>query len=58
MQNRCLNCLREQYAIAVALISRGEHPCVWCGYTPPVMTEIEYRKALAEAKANDRRETT
>lgn len=48
MQPRCIFCLREQYAPAVSSISRGDHPCVWCGEIPPVFTsEAKYRKTLA-----------
>lgn len=46
MQNRCIYCFREQYAIAVWEISHGRHPCVWCGKTPPVLTEQEFREAM------------
>lgn len=47
MQSRCVYCGREQYAPAVLDISRGQHPCVWCGKTPPMMTEQEYRTAMS-----------
>ena len=43
MQNYCIYCNREQYAMAVYEISYGKHPCVWCGKTPPKMTYEEYR---------------
>ncbi len=43
MQTRCIYCHKEQYAPAVYLISIGEHPCCWCGKTPPKMTYEEYR---------------
>jgi ribosomal protein S27E len=46
MQSRCIYCKKEQYAMVVFDISHGEHPCVWCGKTPPVLTEAEYRKLL------------
>ena len=46
MQERCIYCLREQYAPAVFAVSQGKHPCVWCGKTPPMLTEKEYLKAL------------
>jgi len=42
MQARCIYCKREQYALAVWEISHSRHPCVWCGKTPPQMTEKEY----------------
>ena len=45
MQTRCIYCTREQYAMAVHAISHGEHPCVWCGVTPPVLNTDEYREA-------------
>jgi hypothetical protein len=44
MQPRCIYCKREHYAVAVYAISMGEHPCVWCGKTPPILTEEEWRK--------------
>ena len=51
MQVRCVNCKREQYALAVSLISEGRHPCVWCGVTPEVFTdERQYRLALARPR--------
>ena len=43
MQIRCIYCHKEQYAPAVYDISQGNHPCVWCGATPPKMTVAEYR---------------
>jgi hypothetical protein len=43
MQTRCIYCHKEQYAPVVYPISMGEHPCVWCGKTPPKMTYVEYR---------------
>lgn len=46
MQQRCVYCGKEQYAMAVCSISHGEHPCVWCGETPPVMTVKEYKLAI------------
>ncbi len=46
MQVRCIYCDREQYAPAVVPISEGKHPCVWCGKTPPVLTEKEYRDKM------------
>lgn len=46
MQPRCIYCKREQYGPAVWDISHGEHPCVWCGKTPPTFeTEREWRSA-------------
>lgn len=48
-QMRCIYCKREQYMLAVAEISHGVHPCVWCGMIPPVFTvdtREEYREAL------------
>jgi ribosomal protein S27E len=48
MQVRCIYCKREQYAPAVYEISHGKHPCVWCGKTPPVMTESEWRLKIKE----------
>jgi hypothetical protein len=50
IQVRCVKCLREQYAPAVISISRGEHPCVWCGEPGKKMTEAEYRQAINEAR--------
>ena len=50
MQTRCIYCLREQYAMAVHAISHGEHPCVWCGKTPPVMTYDEWYQAIAKRR--------
>jgi hypothetical protein len=49
MQPRCIFCKREQYAPAVYAISLGEHPCCWCGRTPPVFTDrAAYREALKD----------
>ncbi len=42
MQTRCIYCKREQYAMAVHSISNSEHPCVWCGKTPPKLTYKEW----------------
>ena len=50
MQVRCIYCDKEQYAIAVWSISHGEHPCVWCGKTPPVLTVTEYRERMNKFK--------
>lgn len=44
-QENCIYCGREQYGPAVVSVSKGEHPCVWCGKTPPLLTEQEYRDA-------------
>lgn len=47
MQVRCIHCKREQYALAVWLISHGLLGCSWCGELPPVFTdENHYRAAL------------
>jgi hypothetical protein len=49
MQPRCIFCKREQYMPAVYSISHGEHPCCWCGCTPPVFRdEAAYREALRD----------
>jgi len=53
MQNRCIYCKREQYAMAVYAISQGEHPCVWCGKTPPKMSYGEYRDKYNCGRTND-----
>lgn len=50
MQPRCIYCGREQYGPAVWPISHGEHPCVWCGETPPQLTESEYRARMREVR--------
>jgi len=50
MQTRCVYCGREQYAMAVSSISKGEHPCVWCGRFSKPLTEEEYHKALADLR--------
>ena len=51
MQFKCIRCKKEQYAPAVYDISHGEHPCVWCGKTPPIFTdEEEYRKELKNGR--------
>ncbi len=53
MQPRCVYCLREQWAIIVALVSKAEAGCAWCGRIPPIFTdEGRYRAAM-----HDRRET-
>lgn len=46
MQTRCVSCKREQYAMAVYSISRGEHPCVWCGVMGRKMSKEQYRNAM------------
>lgn len=46
MQTRCIFCKREQYGPAVYDISYSKHPCVWCGKTPPVLTDAEWRERL------------
>lgn len=49
MQTRCIYCKREQYGPAVFDISHGDHPCVWCGKTPPVFKSYEeYHQALQD----------
>ena len=48
MQTRCIYCKKEQYAPAVYAISYGEHPCVWCGKTPPKLSYDEWHKKLKE----------
>lgn len=50
MQVKCIYCGREQYAIAVYDISYGKHPCVWCGKTPPILTEKKWREKLNALK--------
>lgn len=50
MQTRCVFCGREQYAMAVSAISKGEHPCVWCGEKSEPMTYEEYYKKLDDLK--------
>lgn len=49
MQTRCIFCRREQYGPAVWSISHGEQACCWCGETPPILTEMEYREKMATA---------
>lgn len=57
MQHHCIYCKREQYAPAVSPISHGEHPCVWCGKTSPIITEYEeYKKELEKEIENGREE--
>lgn len=48
IQTRCIHCGREQYALAVMSVSRGEEACVWCGEKSVVMSEDEYRFKLRE----------
>lgn len=50
MQMRCVHCLREQWAMAVFGVSTGQLGCTWCGKTSTVMSEQEYRRALAAAR--------
>ena len=50
MQTRCISCGKEQYLPAVYSVSNGETPCVWCGITPPVLTEKEYYEKLRKLK--------
>lgn len=46
-QPRCVYCKRQQWAIMVAPISRGQAGCAWCGKVPPVFyREADYRTAL------------
>jgi hypothetical protein len=58
MQARCIYCKREQYAIAVYDISYGKHPCVWCGKTPPKLTQKEYIIKLKEEVKDVHKEET
>ena len=51
MQETCIYCRREQYKPAVYEISNGKHPCIWCGITPPVLTQEEYEKKLLTLKS-------
>lgn len=52
-QPRCVNCKREQYALNVASVSRGDSGCCWCGFIPPVFVdEQDYRDALWGKRAN------
>ena len=48
MQEKCIYCGEEQYKPAVWSISNGEHPCVWCGKVPPIMTVAEYKQELSK----------
>ncbi len=47
MQWRCVHCKAEQYAPAVAAVSHGAAPCMWCNTMSEPMTIEEYRAALA-----------
>lgn len=51
MQHHCLNCLREQWAVAVYKISLGDGQCAWCGEQGVTMTSEEYYAALRKARA-------
>ena len=53
MQMRCIQCRREQYAPAVLAISHGEHPCVWCGHTPPQLTVAEYQARMRSGQGRE-----
>ena len=46
MQERCIYCGKEQYAMAVYSISYGKSECVWCGKIPPILTVEEYNKEI------------
>jgi hypothetical protein len=50
MQTRCIYCKREQYAMAVYDISHSKAPCVWCGETPPVLTNKEWHEKIAKPR--------
>lgn len=50
-QHRCVHCKREAYAPAVLAISKGTHPCCWCGNSSKEMTVAEYQEALRAPKA-------
>jgi hypothetical protein len=49
MQLRCVQCRRENYALAVKQISQGGYRCV-CGHVSRPMTLDEYRAAVRAAK--------
>ena len=53
MQVRCIYCRREQYALNVISVSYSKGGCSWCGKTPPVMTEEEYRAELTKDRRAD-----
>ena len=46
MQEKCVNCKREQYGPAVYSISYGESGCVWCDHVSKEMTQKEYIEEL------------
>ena len=50
MQEYCVHCGCEQYAMAVFDISHGKHPCWWCGKMPKEMTEKEYYAKLRKIR--------
>lgn len=50
MQEYCVHCGCEQYALAVFDISHGKHPCWWCGKMPKEMTEKEYYAKLRKIR--------
>jgi len=50
MQTKCIYCLHEQHAPLVYGISRGKHPCWWCGLTPPKLTQEEYEEIIKQKK--------
>jgi len=50
LQTRCVHCGKEQYAMAVLDVSKGEHPCVWCGEYSHKMTIDEYYDELEKVK--------
>lgn len=50
MQVRCVHCGQEQYALAVWLVSHGEHPCCWCGKMSTEMSDEEYNSKLKEMR--------
>lgn len=59
MQVRCPTCLGEQWALTVLPFSYGQVGCTVCGEPSKVMTEQQWRDALAAARrrgaAPDRR---
>ena len=50
MQEYCVHCGCEQYALAVRDISHGKHPCCWCGEMSEIMTYDEYYAKLKQLK--------
>lgn len=50
MQERCVHCKCEHYAPAVYAISKGEHPCVWCGKMSKEMSVEEYKESMKGTK--------